>query len=60
MPTSDTPIRRITPDDVPFAPDFADAALDELLEHSIFDRLGPEVPQFETASKDTSDAFSDS
>jgi len=41
MPTSDTPIRRITPGDVPFSPDFADADLDELLEHSIFDRLDP-------------------
>ena len=41
MPTSDTPIRRITPDDVPFSPDFSDADLDGLLEHSIFDRLDP-------------------
>jgi len=39
MPTSDTPIRRITPDDVPFSPDFSDADFDEILEHSIFDRL---------------------
>jgi len=41
MPTSETPIRRITPDDVPFSPDFSDADLDGLLEHSVFDRLDP-------------------
>jgi Fe-S-cluster-containing dehydrogenase component/CRP-like cAMP-binding protein len=41
MPTSDPPIRRITPDDVPFSPDFSDADLDGLLVHSIFDSLDP-------------------
>jgi len=41
MPTSDPPIRRITPDDVPFAPDFSDADLEGLLEHFIFDALDP-------------------
>jgi len=41
MPTSDTPIQRITPDDVPFSPDFSDVDLEELIEHSLFESLDP-------------------
>ena len=41
MPTSETPIRRIRPDDVPFSSEFPDADMDWILKHSIFDNLDP-------------------